>query len=955
MLSSMRQILPALLLSLCIVPLARPAAWPHEASDLPPDPGVTFGQLENGLRYAILQNREPRLRASLRLVARAGSLNERDDQRGLAHFLEHMAFNGTENYPAGTLIEYFQRLGMAFGPDTNAYTGFDRTVYVIELPEASPESVDEGLRVLRDFAHKMEIDPAEVEDERGVILSEMRDRDSVEFRTIVAEYQFLLPDTLVPRRFPIGVPETVQAATAELLRDFYADWYRPDNLAVVAVGDLEPAVAEAAIHRVFSAIPPTEEAPAQPPATGRVPMLQDHRARLHSEPEAGNVRVSIQTVTPFTRRPDTAANRAREMPRQVAHAILSRRIAQLAREEDSPFNRGFASVGDSFDLFTNASIELFCEPQDWEAALATAERELRRALQHGFRQAEVAEIVASLLNAYEEAARAAPTRRSASLAEGIASSVIERMVFTHPETNLELMRPALQALTPEDCLAALRRTWRAPGRFLFVTGNLQLPDAERRILEVHAASAAQPVAALEELAVAEFAYTGFGPAGKVSEREHVEDLDVHLITLSNGVRLNLKRTDFQANAVSLTARLGGGLLELPENRPELAAVASSVFTSGALGQHDAIELRRLMAGRSVSVAFSVGEDAFILTGSASPRDLQLQMQLMTAYLTDPGLRPDAFRLARRNLEQAYRRLQSLPQGPLQLEVPRLLADGDERFGMPRLEAVLLVQPEEVRAWLRPALANGALEIAMVGDFEIEEAIAFAEATFGALPARGEKPDFQSARRLRYPEEPPVRTYQVPTEIPQGIVAVYWPTADRRDIRRTRRLSILADVFTDRMRLEIREKLGGAYSPYAASSPSDTFEGYGLFFALATVDPEMAAPIQQASLDIADALRTEGITDDELERALRPRIAAIRDARRTNGYWLNSVLAGAQERPEQLNWAREMEADFAAITREEINQLAQQFLRNERAARFISVPAPGSPGAEAAATQKPASP
>src|SRR5688572_14391512 len=317
---------PALLLALCLAPLALLAAdFPHQTSDLPVDPAIQWGKLDNGLKYALLKNAEPKGRVSARLVIRVGSVYETENQRGIAHFLEHMAFNGSTHFPAADVIEFFQRLGMNFGGDTNASTGFDRTIYQLELPDTKPETLRESLTYFADVAGGLLLDPKEIEKERGIILSEKRARDSVGLRTAVAEMEFLVPNTVFPQRLPIGTEEVIRAADQARFREFYDAWYRPERMCLVLVGDLESKDVEPLIREILG--PLAARGPSLPePSLGSVTAPRTVEGRLHTEMEAGSTNVSLGLVTPYAFEADNAANRLKYLPRSLALSMLNRRF-----------------------------------------------------------------------------------------------------------------------------------------------------------------------------------------------------------------------------------------------------------------------------------------------------------------------------------------------------------------------------------------------------------------------------------------------------------------------------------------------------------------------------------------------------------------------------------------------------------------------------------------------------
>lgn len=920
-------------------PLAASAAAPfaHEQSDLAPDPAVRWGRLENGLRYAIMRNTEPKGRASLRIAFAAGSLHETDAQRGVAHFLEHMAFNGSRNFAPGTLIEYFQRLGMSFGGDTNAFTSFDRTVYMLELPDTQAETVDKAFTLFADYAGGLLLLDSEIDKERGIILSEKRARDSIAFRQFLGEFEFLLPDARFVHRLPIGTEEVISGAPRAEFVDFYDTWYRPELTSVVAVGDFDPEAMEARLRQALSGL--TARAASRPrPSLGQVTPVTGVVAKLLPEPEAPAVQVAIQTVVSYAAEPDNAANRLKYLPRELALRMLNRRFSILAKQEGAPFLSGQVGATEQFDFFRNASVELSCKPEQWRAALAVGEQELRRALEFGFQQPELDEAAAALRNSLEQAVRSAATRRSEGLASNLVESLIDDEVFTHPSTLLALYTPALAKITPDDCLAALRETWdEQTGRRLFITGNLTLDNAEAQIVAAYEASRAVAVTAPAKIEQLRFAYTDFGAAGTVIREEQAADLGVTLLEFANGVRLNLKPTDFEAGRVRVSVRVGGGRLTEPAGQLGLSFFVGNTFLLGGLGQHSSDDLQRLLSGRTVGTNFAVGTDAFGFSGTTNRDDLPLQLQLITAYLTDPGFRPEAMRQFQKGVEVYYTRLGNTVEGPLSAEAPRLLAAGDARFGIPPKEATTARTLDEARAWLAREFAHGAIEVAIVGDFDPAAARTLVAQTFGALPPRTPKPAYAEARKVAFPAEPINQSFFVPTEIPKAIVQLFWEATDSRDVDVARRLSLLGNVLGDRLRVKIREEMGDTYSPSAGISLSDTYDGYGHVVATATVAPDKTRIVADAMKAAAADLFAHGVTEEELVRAKQPALTAVRQSMRTNPYWLGNVLSSAQEQPERLDWARTRLSGVEAITAAELTALAQRYLNPAKVHEFISLP------------------
>lgn len=939
----MKTLLPTLLL-LGALSLAnaqeadkKSAAWGHAKSDLKPDASISFGSLGNGLRYVIMPNAEPPDRTSLRLYVDAGSLMEVESQRGLAHFIEHMAFNGTTNFPGGKMVEYFQRLGMSFGGDTNAHTSFKETVYKLELPKPDEKLLREGLQLFRDYADGMLLGQDEIEKERGVILSEKLTRDSPESRTMEAAFDFALPDSIISKRLPIGTKEVIKGANRDTFVDFYRKWYSSDRMVLVAVGAVTPEKLVPLIEEYFSSMKRPDPVVADPDL-GEVTAGRGVITKIHYEKEASSTDIGIESVQPWKHVPDTSESRLADLRIGTANWIIGRRLEKLAKKEGAPFLKGSAYEMGFLDFVRFGGISVTCNPDTWEGALQVAEQELRRALEFGFTAAEIKEANADTLTAYKEAAEGAETRLSRELADGLVDEVADRIVSTSPAQELAWVNDAIGEITAENCLAELRKLWsNTEDLQIFVGGNLSLEDGEKKIAEAFKNSRQVELEPPVEEAQQTFAYTEFGTPGKVVETKTYQDLGLTQLKFSNNVRLNLKPTDFEKGVIRIAMRLGSGELTLPKDKPGLSMVASSVFSAGGLVAHSADDLQQMFAGKVVSSSFAVDEDAFVMSGRTNPEDFRLECQLLCAHLTAPGYREEALRQFRQQLERLYTQLAHSPQGVMANQVEKLLSGGDYRFGFPSKEELEERNLEEVKAWLAEPLAKGYLEIGVVGDFDQAEVIDAIAATFGALPERADaKPAYEEARKLEFPSGES-KTIEFESEIPKGNSLVYWPTDDIWDIKKTRRLSVLGSVFGDRLRAKVREELGEAYSPYARNIPSSTYRGYGKMFSMVTVDPPQAQKIIDVVAGIGTELSKNGIDSDELERAILPLVSSIERQVRTNDYWLETVALSSQEFPERLEWARSMEADYKSITVDEINALAKEYLIDEKAVKLIVTP------------------
>ena len=913
--------------------------WPQDGSDLKPDPALTFGRLDNGLRYVLMVNQTPADRVSMRLDVQVGSLNETEAQQGLAHFIEHMLFNGSTHFPPGELVKYFQRIGMAYGADVNAHTGFDETVYHVLLPDGRPQTLDEGLLVLSDYAQGALMDPAELDRERQVVLAEMRTRDSPGYRTFKAGLGFEFEGLRVSRRLPIGQREVIEKADRRLVKDFYDTWYRPDRMVVVAVGDFDAGAMAELIRQRFGSLKARGASPPDPPL-GR---LEHHGLKVfyHPEPELGHVGVSIQQVRQIAEQGDNIDRQRRELAEAMAARILNHRLEAVLSRPDPPFTGAAAGSGLFLKRLQYAQISARTSAQNWSQALAEIETALRRALRYGFDDAEVERVGREMLAELDRAADQASTRLSPNLAREIIRNLNAGRVMMAPGAERDLLAPMIHALSPADLHQALKRVWSADHRLVSVVGDLDLAAAptppEETIRRVFAASYARPVEAPPAVEKVRFPYLPLPAApGRVVERTTQADLGITQVALDNGVRLSLKPTNFKADEVLISIDFGPGRSAEPAQAPGLAEVAEQFLNTGGLGRLTREELDRALAGANVSARLSVGEDRFRFRGETVRGQVALLFDLLRHRLLDPGWRQAEFDLAMARLTQHYGDWRHSVDGQMMLKGRRFLAGGDSRFGLPPLERLQALSLESVRDWAEPILQRAPLEIAVVGDFDLEAVIDLAARYFGALPQR-RPPVFAARAEPRFPRGEHLDLDVETRLIDKALVVVAFATEDLWDIERTRRLNMLAEVFEDRLREQIREKLGVSYSPSVYPWASRAYAGYGLMSAFIQVAPDQVETVVQAVDGIASDLARKGIDADAFLRSREPALTGIKDLLQRNEYWLDTVLAGAWRHPRQIDWSRNILADHAAIEARELSALAARYLVPERSALVRIVP------------------
>jgi zinc protease len=911
--------------------------WPQTYSDLAADPDVKFGKLPNGMRYAIMKNATPSGQASIRLRFDAGSIMERDDQQGLAHFLEHMAFNGSKKVPEGEMVKILERHGLAFGADTNASTGFTETVYQLDLPRTDDDTVNTSLMLMREASSELLIAQDAMDRERGVVLSEERTRDGPQLHMIINELDFLLPGHLAPKRIPIGKVDILRSAPNSLMRDFYQKYYRPERAVLVMVGDFDPAAIEAKIAKTFGdwkAVGPAGPEPVLKQPTPRGPEVRVHV-------EAGlPTTVQLGWIAPPDLDPDTKAERREDLIDMLGFAAFNRRLERISRGANPPFIAAGAYRGDQFHSARLTAVQVQAHPGRWKDALTATEQEQRRLVQFGIRQDELDREIDQLRTELRQRAQSMSTRRTPRLADEIIGTIEDSVVETNPAQDLALFEEQVKGLTAAEVSASLREAFSGSGPLVFMASPTPVEGGDQAVLAALNTSRATPVAAAVADAQKSWPYETFGPVGKVAERTEIADLDTVFVRFENGVRLTVKPTKFRKDEILVAARFGDGRLAMPTDRITAAWAAPASFTEGGLDQLTAEEIESIMRSKVVSAGVGIDDDAVILQGRTRPEDLATELQLLTAHAVHPGWRPQAFERIRNVGATIHDQQDATPGGVFGREVNKLLHSGDARWGFPTRAEIAASKPEDLQALLKTPLATGPIEVVIVGDTTVEKAIETVAATFGALPPRP-GPEYRPGanRATAFPaanSQPVTLTHKGRAD--QGLGYLAWPTDDFfADMQKTRTIRVMADILDLRLIEEIREKQGTTYSPQVGSQASSVFKGYGFVSTAIEAQAEKLQPFFADVAKIAADLRSTPVTQDELDRAKKPALEALEKRKETNEFWLGQ-LSGAQAERRKLDAIRTASSGIQRVTAADIQAAARQYLRDDKAWKVVVVPA-----------------
>jgi zinc protease len=911
---------------------AAPIPWLYRGSDIPIDRAWTFGELANGLRYAVRRNGVPPRQVSVRVAIDAGSLMERPGEGGFAHFNEHLSFRGSKFVADEEAKRVWQRLGATFGSDTNALTSPTQTIYKLDLPSATPEGLEETVKILSGMMSGAFVTPAAVDTERRTVLAELREGVSPQQKIGDATRELFFAGQALGAGSPIGTVETLNAATAASLKAFRDRWYRPDKALVIIAGDADPATFEALIKKYFADWKPASAAP--PVAEFGKPDAAAPRAKVMVEP-GQPVMVTMAVLRPWFQKNDTVEYNRGKLIDSLALRIVNRRLERAARRGGSFLQ---ASI-DQEDVSRSADgtfIQVVPLGADWKAAVRDVRAAIADAMTNPSSQDEIDREAAEFAAALQNEVDTAPTQQSGELADMITEAVNIRETVASPEVARDVFSVMKDRLTPAAIIASTRKLLDGTPMRALLTLPTADAKAEADLLAALTAEVKPGPTTASQSPVNFARVPTLGPPGQVTSRRTLNGLPVTYVTLSNGVNLILFKQPEQVGKVFVNVRFGNGYRALPARKPTVAWAASSALVSSGIADLGQEELDLLTSARRLNMVIDIGEDAFVIRAATRASDLDDQLKLLAAKLERPGWDPAPVNRARAAALLGIDTVGTSAQSALGRELPLLLRKGDARFAPPTRKDIEKLTPEAFRKLWEPLLASGPVEVFIIGDFDLEKAVNAAAATFGAMAPR----TVQKARSPDPQSFPPAATPIVRTHrgaADQAAAVLAWPTGGGLvDIYESRKLDILADIFGDRLFDQLREAEGASYTPGVNSSWPTGFNSGGSFVVVAQLKPERIDTFFRIARAVAADFIAKPVTSDELARALTPMRQSLDRAANGSGLWM-AQLSGSSTDPSRLNALRTLWPDFARITPADLQASAKRWLVPEKSLALVVVP------------------
>ena len=925
------------LLALLLILIAAPASaagdsrWFYKNTDIPPDPAWTFGTLPNGLRYAVRRNAVPEGQVSVRLRIDAGSLHEEDREKGWAHFVEHMAFRGTKNFGDGEVRETWQRLGASFGSDTNASTEPTQTVYMLDLPHADRASLDTSLRLLADMGDTAAFDPKIVDMERGVVLSEYGRRTELAVKLRDMMLPLFFGGIKFAERDTIGTEATLKGATASGLKAFYERWYRPERATLILVGDADPRLMEELIAARFGGWKGTGQAPREPDY-GRIAQLPERTAAL-AYPGSPHF-ATLSWTRPYSAVPPSKAREQRDLARTLARRILNRRLEAKARGETA-FLNAQVQAEQSVNVADYTQLSVMAKEGRWQEALREAYAILADALKAPPGAAEIAREIENIRTAGRAALQGDPTQRSQQRAQRMIDALDGNSVISTAAVQLALFEELAPLMTPEAVETAMRDLFTGTGPRLAMLSPAPVTGLAQALAEAEKAAPAQRQA---ERRVSMDDLPRLGAPGREVSRERIADLDSTIVRFANGSSLVFKQTGFETGNVNVTLRFGRGMAGLPADKKSLAWLGPLLGSTG-VGPFDLDGLERLLTGRRMSMSFGMAEDALELRGTTRAEELGDQMRLLATKIVAPHFDSALFQRSKIAALENYELAFSSASARMGREFGAVARGGDPRWQPFDKAEIERIRAADFEAFMTPLLAQGPVEAIVVGDVDLDTAVAAMLKTVAALPKRADMPAPAASLKVRPPRasREPIRfTHQ--GDASQAYAALGWTTFGGPDHRRERRaLSVAANLAQARLIEKLRDSEGASYSPAATVQSSFDFPDWGVFFAGSEIRPERADLFFRLAREIVADLAARPASADEWQRAINPVVTGIERRLKTNAYWAGTMEGWSRE-PWLIDYARTYLADYKSLTPEEVRQAMAKWVADEGDWSILVLPA-----------------
>jgi zinc protease len=904
------------------------------------DTAVRVGRLPNGIKYLVRKNARPEKRAELRLVVNAGSILEDDNQRGLAHFVEHMAFNGTRRFPKADIVNYLERIGMRFGADVNAYTSFDETVYMLQVPTDTARLVATALDILEDWAHGISFDPTEVRKERGVVVEEWRGGRGAGERIQDKQFPVMLKDSKYAVRLPIGTKDNLETFPDSLAIKFYRDWYRPDLMSVVAVGDFDTAEMIRLISERFSRI--RQVASARPRVEAPVPDHAQTYVSIETDKEYTGKDVTLLWLKPRTET-KTVGELRRDLVFQFHDAMLNQRFAEAARQPNAPY--AYAGGGRGEFVRTKGGYQLGAGVKEngFASAAEALLTETERARRFGFNASELDRVRTNYLRSLEQAF----AEREKSESGGFAGAYVNTALTGEPVIGIakqvELGNALAPTITLEEVNAVARATLSDSNRVILVAGpaapDTRMPT-EADLLAVFAKARGATVAAYVDSTSDAPLIPRMPAPGRIVSEKRLPETDILEWTLSNGARMLVKQTDFKADEVLFAGQSSGGTSLVADKDDLDATIGAYAVGNGGLGEFNSTALGKRLTGKRARASTSVGPWGENISGSASRKDIETMFQLAYLRFTAPRVDSVAFEALKNQVRAMLANADNDPESVFGDTVSLTMTQHHPRTRLLKPATFDSVNIQRALALHKERFADaGDFTFFLVGSFALDSAKLFTERYIASLPGLGTK---EAARDLniRMPPGRVEKTVRKGVEPKATNQLVFHGTCTYSYANRIV-FDALQGLLDIRLREVLREDKGGTYGVAVSGSCNRIpYSRYRMTVNFGSA-PERREELIAAMWSVIDSIKAGVISDSNMVKIRELAVRGHETSLKENGAWLGAMMDQDEDGRDQRDWLRGPDLT-AKVTKEQLRDAARLYLRREQMMIFTLLPESSQP-------------
>ncbi|MEO7457047.1 MAG: insulinase family protein [Gemmatimonadaceae bacterium] len=915
-------------------PLAAQA--PSLSAKLPSDTSVIRGQLPNGVHYIIKRNMQPLKRAELRLVVNAGSILEDDPQRGIAHFVEHMAFNGTRRFPKADIVNFLERSGGRFGADLNAYTSFDETVYQLQIPTDTARLVNTALDILEDWAHDISFDSTELKKERGVVIEEWRTGLSAETRVQNKQFPVMLHGSRYATRIPIGTKENLERFPARLAQQFYKDWYRPELMTVVAVGDFDVKQMEADIRERFARVP-VATAP-RPRTFAVVPDHPETLVSIETDKEYPSSSVALLWLKDrdSTR---TVGDLRRSFIASLYDGMVNARFNELSQKPDAPF--AFAGSGRGSFVRTKDMYQLYAAVKEsgFESAAEALLAEAERISRFGFTQTELDRLRINYLRSLEQSYAERAKTNSAVFANSYANAALTGAPIVGIENQQALAKVLLPSITLAEVNALAKTSFTDRNRVVLVAApakaDVKLPTPRQMLAVFGKAKGSKLVAFVDS--TSDSPLVPAPPrAGSVVSQRVLEGTDIIEWKLSNGARVLLKPTNFKEDEVLFGAQSAGGESLVADKDVLDADLSSVVLSLSGAGDFNQITLGKKLTGKRIGVRLSLDETSESIRGTASSKDLESLFQLAWLRITQPRIDSSAFLAFKNQMRSMLANQRNTPEAVFADTVTVTMAQHHPRV---KLMSPELLDSVNIRRALeihreRFADASG-FTFFLVGAFKPDSVKPLVETWIASLPSMNRNEKARDVG-IRPPAGVVERTVRMGQEAKAQTELTFTGSCSYSYENRVV-IGALRDLLDIRLREALREDKGGTYGVNVGGNCSNQpYEHFEMNVGFGSA-PDRVDELVREVFAVIDSVKAGVISDSNLVKVKEIPLRTHETSLQQNNSWLSAMMDADEDGRDQRDYMRLPEF-LNAITKEKIRDAARLYLRKDQYARFTLLPA-----------------